>query len=270
MSKTAQADRQAFYLLKSVNKAQRKYHLFDDQDTILVAVSGGKDSMSLLDLLHRRRCVAPGKYSLIAGHIQTDIHCGMAVPEEWLRAWCEERGIPLVTDRISLAQEFSDASARTCFRCSWNRRKALFEMADRLQCNKLAFGHHADDIAETTLMNLFYSGRLYRMEPRVSFFEGRLIVIRPLALVEGRDVADYARASGFPARGDPCPASEHSKRTLVRRMLRELEQGSHKVKRSINSAVEQHLALMDRCGERVRGRILPPEETAQRKELPNE
>ena len=270
MRQALKADRQAFYLLKSVNKAQRKYRLFDDQDAILVAVSGGKDSMSLLDLLHRRRRVAPEKYSLIAGHIQTDVHCGMAAPEEWLRAWCEERGIPLVTERISLAHELSDASVSKCFRCSWNRRKALFEIADRLQCNKLAFGHHADDIAETTLMNLFYSGRLYRMEPRVSLFEGRLIVIRPLALVEARDVADYARASGFPVRGDPCPASQHSKRALVRRILRELEQGSHKVKRSINSAVEQHLALMDRCGERARGRILPPEATVQRKELPNE
>ena len=237
------ANKLAYYLLKAVNKANRRYRMFADGDTILVAVSGGKDSLTLLDLLRRRRRVARERYSIIAGSVRTDSHCGAAVPEEWLATWCEERDIPLVVDRIEIADELAQTTANKCFRCSWNRRKTLFQMADRLGCNKVAFGHHADDIAQTTLMNLFYSGRLYRMEPKVSFFGGRLIVIRPLAFVEERDIVPFVRASGFPLSGEPCPESLESRRALVKRLLREVESDSRHVKRSIHHAVERCNAM---------------------------
>ena len=234
------ADRLAFYLLKAVNKANRRYRLFAHGDTILVAVSGGKDSLTLLDLLHRRQRTSRDHLSLIAGLVRTDFHCGSTVSESWLRTWCENRGIPMVVDEVQVAHELSNAKGSKCFRCSWVRRKALFTMADRLGCNKLAFGHNADDIAETTLMNLFYSGRIQRMEAKVSFFDGKLIVIRPLAFIEERDIVPFVQASGFPIQGEPCPEEIASHRTLMKRILRELESEHPGVKRSIYRALEHH------------------------------
>jgi tRNA(Ile)-lysidine synthase TilS/MesJ len=246
MATRSRADTRAFYLLKSVNKAQRRYRLIDDGDGILVAVSGGKDSMTLLDLLHRRQQVAPENYRLAVGRVQTDAHCGQAVPTAWLSAWCAERQIPMVILPIEVAEELATTELSPCFRCTWNRRRALFRLADDLRCNKIAFGHHMDDIAETTLMNLCYSGKVGRMEPRLPLFNGRLVVIRPLALVEERDIADYARAAGYPIQGTPCPAGAHSRRATVKALLHQLESETPRVKQSINAAVERQVTTMKR------------------------
>jgi len=238
-TQTDRADRLAHYLLKAVNKASRQYRMLEDGDVILVAVSGGKDSLTLLDLLYRRRRTGREGYTLIAGKVQTDFHCGPAVPHQWLAKWCEAHEIPLVVEEIQIAEELARMTASKCFRCAWQRRKALFQMADRLGCNKVAFGHNADDIAETTLMNLFYNARFQRMEPKLSFFGGKIVVIRPLALVEARDIVPFARTSGFPIQGEPCPEALKSRRALVKRMLREIENECHDVKRHIFRAFER-------------------------------
>jgi len=241
------ADRLAYYLLKSLNKTARQHGMFQDGDVILAAVSGGKDSLTLLDLLHRRRCAARESYTLVAGKVRTDYFSGPAVPEEWLSNWCRDRRIPLVVDEIQMAEELAATTSSKCFRCAWLRRKALFQMADRLGCNKVALGHSADDIAETTLMNLLYNARFARMEPRVSFFQGRLVVIRPLAYTEERDIVPFVQASGFPIRGDPCPEGLNSRRAAVRKLLREIESESHHVKRHILRAFDRHKARQGRA-----------------------
>lgn len=234
----ARADKLAYYLLKAINKANFAYNLFQDGDTVMVAVSGGKDSLSLLDLLCRYRRVAPQRYTLKAGFVRYDRHCGRAVPEEWLRAFCAEQGVPFFVEELAVQEELARTPLSPCFRCAWLRRKTLFLLAGRLGCNKLAFGHHADDIAETTLLNLFFAARLRPMEPRVVMFGGVLTVIRPLALVEERDIIPFAQASGYPLTGEPCPEGLDSRRALVRRVLRELEGECHQVKRHILRAAE--------------------------------
>ena len=246
-SGSARADKLAYYLLKAVNKASRKYRMLANGDIVLVAVSGGKDSLTLLDLLRRRQQSAREHYTVMAGLVRTDLHCGTSVPEIWLREWCAARGIRFVTDDIEIANELAETKASKCFRCAWNRRKTLFQMAHHLGCNKLAFGHNADDIAETTLMNLFYSGRIARMEPKVSFFGGQVVVIRPLAYVEERDIVPFARASGFPLSGEPCPRGLKSRRAVVKRILREIESEGHRVKRSIYKAVDRYETALGRA-----------------------
>ena len=236
---SAKADRLAYYMLKGVNKTIRKYRMLLNGDRLLVAVSGGKDSLSLLDLLYRRRRSARERVTVIACHVRSDHHCGRAVPEEWLSNYCLERGIPLHTVPITVAETLSQAKRSRCFWCSYRRRAALFQLADQLGCNRIALGHHADDIAETTLMNLCFSGRVQRMEPKQILFKGRLTLIRPLAMTEERDIADLARASGFPVGGEPCPDGIDSRRALVKHVLRELEADSIDVKRSIFHAVER-------------------------------
>lgn len=242
----ARADKLAYYLLKGISRAQREHALFADGDRLLVAVSGGKDSLSLLDLLRRRQTLVREHYTLAAAHVHTDFHCGRAVPLDWLAAWCRAREIPLVVRELRVAEEVRTTHLSKCFRCAWNRRKVLFELAAELGCDKLAFGHHADDIAETTLMNLFYNASIRRMEPRMQLFDGRLTVIRPLAYIEERDIVPFALASGFPLEGQPCPEGEHSRRNVVKRLLREVEADCHGVKRHIYRAVDRYQACAER------------------------
>jgi len=111
----------------------------------------------------------------------------------------------------------------SCFRCAWQRRKALFLAADGLNGNKVAFGHHADDVAETALLNLFYSGRLESMEPRVEFFGGKMTVIWPLVYVSKEELTRFAQASGFPSPPPRCPNSLTSRRARMQAILQELE-----------------------------------------------
>jgi tRNA 2-thiocytidine biosynthesis protein TtcA len=210
------SDRLGHYLLKALNKGQRRYGLLADGDTILLAVSGGKDSLTMLELLERRRRTGQERYSLVAAHIVSDYHCGRKVPDDWLATHCQTRGIPLVMESVAIAENIAVADQSHCYLCARERRRALFEIAGRMGCNKLAFGHHADDVAETTLMNLFYSGRIDTIDPKATFFDGRLTVIRPLILIEERDIVPFAQASGFPLSGEPCPDGTNSPGPLSR------------------------------------------------------
>ena len=127
---------------------------------------------------------------------------------------------------------------QACFRCAWLRRKALFDMAARVGCNKLALAHHADAVAETALMNLFYSATFRTMEARMPFFGGRFELIRPLVYVEERDIVSFAVASGYPLEGDLCPEGATSRRVTVRGILQQLEKDSHGVRRRVCAAGE--------------------------------
>lgn len=151
-------------------------------------------------------------------------------------------GHSLLDETVAVAEKVTSSTHNRCFWCAWARRKALFQMAARSGCTRLAFGHHADDVAETTLMNLFYNGRVDTMHARSVLFGGRLTLVRPLALVEERDIAAFAQASAYPLQGELCPEGAVSRRAFVKRILREAEMGHHGVKRSIYSAL-QRLAL---------------------------
>ncbi len=232
----ARADRMAHFLLRAVNKAIRQNELLQAGTRVMVAVSGGKDSLTLLDLLHRRLSTVRDGTTLAAGLVQSDYSCGIAVPADWLARWCAERGIPFAVEQIALADELRETGANPCFRCSWHRRRALFELARRLGCGTVALGHHADDLAETALMNLLYAARFQGMELRREYF-CEFTLIRPLAYVEERDIAAFARACGYPLTGEPCPAGEHTKRSVAKALLRQAEQACHGARRNILAAL---------------------------------
>src|SRR3989338_8340762 len=164
-----------FFISSKIGKAIKDYNLIEDGDKLLIAVSGGKDSLSLLKLLLERKKWAPVKFDIVAAHIETDFMCAGCTHRKILSGIFRDMGAKYAFKKIKVL----DRNKKTnCFWCSWNRRKALFEMAKRHGCNKVAFGHHKDDIIETTLLNLFFQGEFSTMNPRQELFKGSMTVIR--------------------------------------------------------------------------------------------
>jgi tRNA 2-thiocytidine biosynthesis protein TtcA len=214
---SAAADRQAFFILKKLSAAVRKFDMIREGDRIAVAVSGGKDSLGLLRLLQVYRRSAGVRFELAAMHVLGDA-TGVIALHPPLGAWLAEQEVP---QRIVLpALAADDEPPLTCQRCTWLRRKALFQAADALGCNVVAFAHHADDAAQTTLLNLLYGGAVRTLAPCADYFEGRFRLIRPLIYVPETDLTRFARASGFPPAPPACPRSDNSRRRRVAEMLK--------------------------------------------------
>ena len=210
-------DRLAFFILKKVNAAVREFDMIRAGDRVAVAVSGGKDSLSLLRLLQVRRETAAFPYELAAVHVRGDAD-GVTPPYPPLEAWLAIQGMPY---RIVEPEIVADERLPLdCQRCTWLRRKALFFAADALGCNVVAFAHHADDAAQTTLLNLLYGGNVRTLAPSATYFAGRFRLIRPLLYVPESDLARFARASGFPLPPPSCSRGQDSRRLRVARMLK--------------------------------------------------
>ena len=175
------------YISTRIGRAIQDYNMIEEGDRILVGVSGGKDSYALLKLLNERKRWAPVSYELIAIHVEAFGGCvGKSIKKSLIKSF-EDIKIPYVFETVKLGRRKED---KNCFWCSWNRRKALFLAADRLKCNKVALGHHADDIIETLLLNLFYQGEFAGMNPRQELFGGKLVIIRSLCHVEEQRTRD--------------------------------------------------------------------------------
>lgn len=209
-------ERVAFFLLQKVARACKEFDLLAPGDRVAVAVSGGKDSRALLDLLLRYRQQVPFAYELAALHV-VGIAAGLPDLQAELEPWFQRLGVEYRF--VPLALPPDEPLPLNCFRCSWNRRKALFLAAADLGCGKLALGHHADDASATTLMNLLFCGRLETLQPRVSFFGGRVTVIRPLIYVTAAELSRYGRAAGFPTPPE-CARAAISARAQVEAFLR--------------------------------------------------
>jgi tRNA(Ile)-lysidine synthase TilS/MesJ len=231
------SEKLTFYLLKNVNKAIREFNMIADGDRVAVAVSGGKDSRSLLHLLHARQSAVVEKYHLTALHVEAEV---AAYPRlrPVLEPWFREMGVDHAF--VPLALPPDEPLPLDCFRCSWNRRKALFLKAHELGCNKLAFGHHADDALQTTLLNLFYSGRLETMAPIVDFFDAQIVVIRPLIYTEERRLDQLARTLAFPRDRITCSHNDTSKRAWIKEWLRHAGPDYRQIRANLWRAARRH------------------------------
>ncbi len=231
--------RPAQYLLRQVARACKEFDLLAAGDRVAVAVSGGKDSRALLDLLIGYRSRVAYRYDLLALHI-TGSAAGFPDLRAELEPWFQGLGVEYHFAPLELPPE--EPLPLDCFRCTWNRRKALFTAAVAQGCNKLAFGHHADDAAATTLLNLMFGGRLETMVPRVAFFDGAITVIRPLIYVPEKDLARYAEAAGFP---DPplCPWGLTSQRAQVKHMLREFGRRQKQIRANLWRAARREMGF---------------------------
>ena len=209
------------YISTRIGRAIQDYNLIEDKDRILVAVSGGKDSMSLLKLLVARKAWAPVDFELIAMHVETDFKCGGCAQSKVLKAFFKENGVKCHFEKIKVYDKKKKKTS--CFWCSWNRRKALFLAADKFGCNKVALGHHRDDIVETLLLNLFFHGEFAAMNPRQELFGGKLSIIRPLCYVEEEYMRKFAKELHLPTHVCRCPNLKTSKRRFMKNLVKIVE-----------------------------------------------
>ncbi len=225
------------HLKKWLEKAVMDYGMIAEGDRILVGVSGGMDSMSLLDLLNTPMVTVP-PFSLIAVNIDPGFdttYAGYDSLEGHLRAG----GYDYVMEKSAIGPlSHSDYNRKNpCFLCSRLRRKRIFEIAAEKGCNKIAFAHHRDDIIETLLINLFYGREISTMVPNQTIFGGKLQIIRPLAYIREALVKKYGRERGFTVIENACPTSRTSRRGYVKKLLDEMEKENPRIRENIWKAM---------------------------------
>ncbi|MBW2107396.1 MAG: tRNA 2-thiocytidine(32) synthetase TtcA [Deltaproteobacteria bacterium] len=223
-------------LRRAVGQAIHLYGMISDGDRIAVGLSGGTDSLTLLWSLHERRSRIPIDYFLAAIHIDLGFEGGI-VPQ--VERFCLDAGIVLRVEHTDygIRAHSEENRENPCFLCARLRRKRLFELSHEMGCQKLALGHHMDDIIETLLINMCYAGEMSTMVPIQPFFGGKLTVIRPLAHVAGDTIDRFARSQGFPVLTNPCPTAETSKRRHIRKLLEALYETNPKIRGNLFRAM---------------------------------
>jgi tRNA 2-thiocytidine biosynthesis protein TtcA len=225
------------HLKKWLEKAVMDYGMIAEGDRVLVGVSGGMDSMSLLDLLNTPMVTVP-PFSLLAVNIDPGFDSSYA-GYDTLQGYLMEGAYDYVMEKTDIGPlSHSDYNRKTpCFLCSRLRRKRIFEIAAEKGCNKIAFAHHRDDIIETLLINLFYGREISTMVPNQTIFGGEMQIIRPLAYLREDLVKKYGRERGFPIIENDCPTSRTSRRRYVKGLLGELEKENPRIRENIWKAM---------------------------------
>ena len=213
-----------FHLKKIYRKFGQSIHdyeLIEDGDRVLVGLSGGKDSLALLQLLQQRNRISGNKYTVMAVHIMVK-EISYQVRMEYLKSFCNSLGVELLIREVSFANSKTNDES-VCFSCSWIRRKILFEVASLNNCNKLALGHHRDDAVETLLMNMTFQGSISSMPPKLKILEGNLTIIRPLILIAEQELINFAALMAYEKLKKDCPFENDSQRKQIKNLIKELE-----------------------------------------------
>lgn len=219
-----------------IGKAMHAYEMLSHGDHVLIAVSGGIDSLVLSWILDNWRLKAPIEYTITGVHLDMGFEEGQAhlVEQKLLQL-----NIPYhieTTDFGRKALETEDGKSG-CYHCAKQRRNRLFELAKKLGCNKIAFGHHKEDIIETFFLNLLYGGNISTMVPKQILFDGRLTIIRPLCFLEKKDIEAIGSLINMKAVQNPCPLAADSRREKVRVLLETLCKDEKAIKSNIFAAL---------------------------------
>ena len=234
-------------LISATGKAIGDYNMIEDGDTVLVCMSGGKDSHAMLMLLLALQERAPIDFKLIAMNLDQK---QPGFPADVLPAYFEKLGVDyriVNADTYSIVKEKIPEGKTTCSLCSRLRRGVIYTTAKELGANKIALGHHRDDIVETLFLNLFFGAKMKAMPPKLATNDKQNVVIRPLAYCSEKDIASYARQMAFPIIPcDLCGSQENLQRQKVKDMLQgwEREQPGriNNIFRAIGNVEPSHLA----------------------------
>ena len=243
-------------------KAMATYHLIEDDDRILVGLSGGKDSLLLTEFLAKRAKIDHPRFEVEALHVRMEnIH--YESDTSYLQQFCEELGIRLhikstrfEVDNPSIQSNPSNQNdpetaaclrkqKQPCFLCSWQRRKEMFNLAQTLGCNKIALGHHQDDLIHTALMNLTFQGRFDTMPASLKMRKMPLTIIRPLCLIPESEIKAWAEIQGYQKQQKLCPYETNSHRTDIKQIYDALEQLNPEVRYNIWGALEAENKLTE-------------------------
>jgi tRNA 2-thiocytidine biosynthesis protein TtcA len=207
-------------LRREVGNAIADYNMIEEGDYVMVCLSGGKDSYTMLEILRSLQKTAPVKFDLVAVNLDQK---QPGFPEEVLPKYLESIGMPyhiLEKDTYSIVKEKVPEGKTTCALCSRLRRGSLYGFAEQIGATKVALGHHRDDIMETLFLNLFYAGKLKAMPPKLLSDNKKNILIRPLAYCEEKDIITYAEAMEFPIIPcNLCGSQENLQRQIIKEML---------------------------------------------------
>jgi tRNA 2-thiocytidine biosynthesis protein TtcA len=230
-----------------VGKAIGDYRMIEDGDVVMVCLSGGKDSYTLLDMLLSLQRKAPVRFELVAVNLDQK---QPGFPAHVLPEYLTKLGVAhriVAEDTYSIVTRVIEPGKTMCGLCSRLRRGILYRVADELRATKIALGHHRDDIVETLFLNMFYGARMKAMPPKLKSDDGKHVVIRPLAYCAERDIARYARGCDFPIIPcNLCGSQENMKRREIKAMLAGWERDdpgrTERLFRSLQNVTASHLA----------------------------
>lgn len=226
-----------YHLKKWLEKAVMDYRMIEEGDRVLVGVSGGADSMALLDLLNTPMVFVP-EFSMTAVYIDPGFESD-STGYDRLENFLKDGGYDYVMEKTDIGPlSHSDYNKKNpCFLCSRLRRKRIFEIAGDKGCNKIAFAHHQDDMIETLLINMFYGREISTMMPDQPIFGGKMHIIRPLTLIREELIKKYSRERNFPIIESSCPTGSVSRRRYIKDLLDKLEQDNKDIRANIFKAM---------------------------------
>lgn len=226
---------------RGFNKGCVRYGLLEDGDRILVAVSGGKDSLALVHLMAERARIFRPHIEVEAVHVVME-NIPYATDIDYLTEFCSACGIRLhvLTTRF---EEKEQNRKPNCFLCSWHRRKAIFRFAKEHRFNKIALGHHNDDFLITLLMNMTFEGRTTTMQPSMVMEHYPITVIRPLCLVEEHSITEVATTEGFRKQKCQCPFEDATKRATMKEMFARLQDINPEARYSLWRCAETNFSI---------------------------
>ena len=218
------------------NKAIRDYALIEEGDHVLVGLSGGKDSLALVELLSERMKIFAPRFKASALHVSVE-NIPYKADLNFLKLYSEQFNMPFV-HRITRYDESTDMRKSHCFLCSWNRRKMLFETAKELGCTKIALGHHLDDAVETLLLNMFYQGATGTMPPKLKMTKFDMTIIRPMSLIPESGLIELGKIRNYPNQIKNCPYEKESSRGKIKEIIKQVEAWQPDVRQSLWAAME--------------------------------